>query len=120
MNPLYIPINPVADLVNDFTLDCSLDGGNFRLSFSWSDRSFAWHINVYAILTDAPDPVPVLEGARLSIWWPVLAGVPGTTGRPPGELWAVDTTNVGTDAAHNELGNRVQLAYYTAAELGRS
>lgn len=116
MNPLYIPIDPVDPLVDDFSLDCSLDGGNFRIELSWSPRSESWFISVYAILTDQVDPVPVLQGSRLSIWWPVLAGIPGTN-RPPGELVALDLTNIGTDAAHNELGGRVQLAYYPASEF---
>lgn len=118
MDPLYIPIDPIGPMVNDMSLDCSLDGGNFRIDLSWSLRSDAWHISVYAIVTDQDDPVPIVQGARLSCWWPVLAGIPGVN-RPPGELVALDTTNAGTDANHDELGSRVQLAYYSAFELGR-
>lgn len=117
MQEIIVPIDPPPSLVNDFTQTISLDGKTFRLLFSWSERSLGWYLDVYSVDQNGAEQ-SVLNGARLSPWWPVLASIPGTL-RPAGELVLLDMTNQGDDPQHDNLGTRYQLAYYSARELGR-
>jgi hypothetical protein len=111
---LEIPIRVVAD---DMRLSTTLDGSVYVIDLSWSERTDSWFVSL-ALQTADPAPTPIIQGVRLSINWPVLLGVTGTL-RPPGELLAVDTTGLGVDALHDELGQRVRLFYYDKTELGR-
>ncbi len=97
----------------------SLDGKPYVLGLSWSDRSDSWYLNVF-LQRDNQTADPIVLGMRLSIGYPVLAGV-NTDGRPPGELFAVDVSGgFGSDPTRYDLGTRVRLVYYDAAEMGRA
>jgi hypothetical protein len=117
MQATIIPLETQTDLTNDFALTVSLDGKTFRLLVSWSERSNSWYLDVYAVDQNGVQQ-SVLNGARLSPWWPVLASIPGDA-RPPGEIVLWDTIDQGDDPTHGNLGTRYLLAYYPASELGR-
>jgi hypothetical protein len=112
--PLIIPIE-TDTAVNDFTLSCSLEGEPIALDLSWSPRSSSWYCSLYRVGANQ-ERIPIALGRRITVAVPLLRGVTGTN-RPPGELLPIDTTAKGDDPAHDELGTRVQLLYYTAAEL---
>jgi uncharacterized protein DUF6983 len=115
--PQLIPIIP-DPTANDVRLSVALDGRSYVLDFSWSDRSQSWYLDLYAVTSAPVNLIPVIAGKRISCFYPPLAGTPGDA-RPPGELVPFDLTDSGIDPTHDELGARVVLAYYTAAELGR-
>jgi hypothetical protein len=117
MQSVIVPLDTQPDLINDFAETIALDGKTFRLLFSWSLRTNSWYIDVFAVDQNGV-PQSVINGARLSPWWPVLASVPGTA-RPPGELVLWDTLDIGEDPTHGNLGTRYLLVYYPASELGR-
>lgn len=108
--PVAIPIGE-----NDFTLSVSLEGQPFSMDFSWSERSLGWYCNIYGIGENA-ERIPVVTGKRLVHGWPITVGVPGIQ-RPAGEVVALDTSGQGIDAAHDDLGTRVKVIYYTADEV---
>lgn len=116
--PLVIPIDPPTVNVDDYRLSTALDGSQFVIDLSWSHRSESWYLDIYAVQGQGTDLVPVLASARLSCWYPLLLGVVNEV-RPAGELMVWDMTGLGNDPTHTDLGSRVLLAYYTAAELGR-
>jgi hypothetical protein len=116
--PLIIPIDAPADTVDDFRVTAALDGRSYVLDFSWSHRAESWYLDVRAIGSAPGELIDVCVGQRISCWYPPMAGTPDGV-RPPGEIVPWDLTNAGTDPAHNELGDRVVIAYETAAELGR-
>jgi hypothetical protein len=97
----------------------SLDGKAYVLELSWSDRSESWYLSV-SLQRDNQIADPIVLGMRLSIGYPVLAGVTAD-GRPPGEIFAVDVSGgYGSDPTRYDLGTRVRLVYYDAAEMGRA
>lgn len=103
----------------EFTQVTSLDGKPYVIGLSWSDRSESWYVDV-SLQRDNVNADPIALGMRVSIGYPVLAGVQ-TDGRPPGEIFAVDVSTVlGSDPTRYDLGTRVRLVYYDAAELGRA
>lgn len=105
-----IPID-AADA--DFTQVSELDGSAYIFDFSWSDRSQSWYLSLY-LQTDT-DPAPIVEGARLSVGWPLLIAVV-QPGRPPGELFVLDPNDQG-DPGRLELGQRVKLYYFDSEAL---
>ena len=107
----------IVPVDSDFRQTVTLDARQFVLDVSWSHRSESWYVSVYA-LASGQTLVPIVEGQRLSIGWPVLAGCVGTD-RPPGELLLIDLTGSGTDATREDLGTRTKLYYYDADEMGR-
>lgn len=96
----------------------SLDGTAYVLDLSWSDRAESWYLSI--AIQAAGDPTPIVQGMRLSIGYPVLAGVT-VEGRPLGEIIPIDVSGgAGTDPTRDDLGTRVRLRYYDAEELGRT
>lgn len=108
---------PVDSLSDDSRQATSLDGTAYLIDLSWSTRSETWYISVFQP-QGVEAPTPVIQGIALRIGYPVLAGVV-MDGRPLGEIIAVDLSGAGDDPGHEDLGTRVRLYYYTAAELGR-
>ena len=104
-----IPIEPGSAF---FDLQVELDGELYTLEFRWNVRLGAWFMAVL----DAPGENILYAGARLVCNWPLFAY--RADRKPPGALVALDTTGECVDPALEDLGVRVQLVYYTAAELG--
>lgn len=93
------------------TQDVELDGSYYRLTQRWNDRAGVWMLDV----ADA-------DGNALATGLPMRSGVPVTlhlrrrTGMPPGALFVFDASET-ADPGFTDLGGRVKLAYFTAAEL---
>lgn len=124
--PILIPIDRTADDASRFTLQAQLDGATYTLAFRWNERtprtaidgtvsSGSWFMNVL----DAEGVNALMVGIRLSVDYPTTKNIVGRT--PPGSFVAVDSGAAignGVDPGFDDLGNRVKLFYYSAAEVG--
>lgn len=110
---------PIDSLNADSRRVVSLDSSTFVVDLSWSPRASSWYVSILAQNQELA-PIPVVQGIRVAIGYPVLAGVTADL-RPLGELIAVDLSGgYGTDPDRDDLGERVRLYYYDAAEMDRA
>lgn len=94
-----------------YQFEAELDGTNYQLEFRWNDRAAAWFLEV----RDSSG-TPLLSGRRVCLNSFTLRRFRGL-GLPPGELLCYDTSGTNTDPGLNDLGGRVRLLYFTAAEM---
>lgn len=106
-----IPLSEGAPLPN-FDMQAALEGVTYTLSFRWNVRWNAWYLDV---LDEAGDNY-IVAGIKLVADWPLSTYT--VDRQPPGAFITVDSTGQGVDAALTDLGVRVSLLYFTAAELG--
>lgn len=94
-----------------YSFDTTLDGETFTLTFRWNAVDTYWYLSV----KDAGGN-DILTSRRVVVDWPI-----GYTfrnrGMPAGALIFVDTQGEQHDPGLEDLGGRVQLYYFTAAEL---
>jgi len=103
---------PLRNDLPRFSLQAVLEGTTYTLSFYWNTRLGAWFLDV---LDDGGDNV-LNAGLRLVADFPLH---PYRTGRVPGGLFvAVDTSGKHEDPGLTDLGQRTQLVYFSAAEVG--
>lgn len=95
---------PTTDEAEAFTFEVSLEGTLYLFALAWNARDSAW----YMAISDA-DGAPIATGIRVVVDWPLLKGVADSR-RPPGEIFALDTTGTG-DPGLADLGGRVSLIY---------
>lgn len=108
MAALLIPVDANAP---HYEIEVELDGAAFRLAFRWNDRAEAWLLDVSDV-----DGVALLTSRRVVVDLPLLARFRDPR-LPAGELIAVDTASTGADPSFEDLGERVVLLYFPAADL---
>jgi hypothetical protein len=101
---------PLDSSVPDFRQTVQLDEIPYVLEFDYCEQDLSWYFSLYR-QTDG-DPVPVLEGYRVSVRYPILLGVCGED-RPPGELIFLDLNGTG-DPQRGGLGTTTKLYYQEA------
>lgn len=102
---------PLRSDLPAFSLQASLEDVTYTLRLRWNTRTEAWFVDIL----DAQGETQYLTGVRLVVNFPLAAY---NTGRqPPGSFVAVDTSGTQTDPGVDDLGDRVRLLYFTAAEL---
>jgi hypothetical protein len=96
-----------------FTERVTLDGTPYTLEFRWNEREASWR---FSLATAEGDPIAsglkVLPSKVLSLGWRIV-----DPRRPPGVFAVVDTSGADSPPGLNDLGKRVQIIYFTAAEL---
>lgn len=102
---------PLPSDLPHFDLIVSLDGVSYRLLFRWNDRSESWFLDL-----SLEDDTLIWASIRVVVSWP-LGRRSQHPSRPPGMLLATDTTARATDPGLTDLGARVRLYYWDAAEL---
>lgn len=100
-----IPVTS-SDLAQTFTM--ALDGNQYGFEFTWNDRDSRWYMD---LLDDAGNYV--LTGLPVVTDYPLISRF-HVAGRPPGNIFAIDTLGAGMDAGKDDLGNRVVLIYESA------
>lgn len=108
-------ILPCRTDINHYDMQVVLDGVAYTLEFHWSYREESWFLDVK---TEAGDPIYV--GQKVVIDWGLGRGRCRDPRFPPGLIIAVDSTSRDENPGLNDLGGRVQLLYYPAAELPRA
>ena len=81
---------------------------NFRMQFNERDQSW-----FFDLLTEDGDPIR--EGIKVVTGFPLLRLI-ATAGRPPGELFALDTTGADRRAGLNDLGGEILFVYFLKGE----
>lgn len=94
-----------------YSQQTSLEGRAYSLTFAWNGRDGHWYLDI----SDEAG-VPISVGLRVTVSTDLLARCLDPR-RPPGMLVAQDTTDTDLDPSFDELGTRVQLLYFTAAEV---
>lgn len=98
-----------------FDLQVVLDGETYTLEFRWNVRLAAWFMTVY----DSEGETALIPDQRLVVDYPLGTFI--SSRKPTGVFVALDTHGVfgeGEDPDFDDLGNRVQLLYVSASELG--
>lgn len=104
---------PVQQGVPAWSQETMLDGQKFVLHFRWNDTDQAWYLSVHDLLDE-----PIVSGRRLVADWPVMHRVADPR-RPKGEIMVVDLLLNGGTPRYEDLNDKCELTYFTAAELGR-
>jgi hypothetical protein len=103
---------PLQNDIPHFSERVTLDGAAYTLEFRWNDREQSWRFSLY---TSDEDPIVVglklLPGA-LPLAWRVR-----DARMFPGRLLVVDTAGRDEPPGLHDLGQRVQVVYFTAAEI---
>jgi hypothetical protein len=105
---ISIPIRPN---LSNFSLQVNLDGATYTMNIRWNSRASAWFMD---ILTEDADTV-IVAGLRIIVDFPM--NLYRADRKPPGMLFALDTSGESRDPGIGELGDRVQLCYFSTAEL---
>lgn len=107
--PIIIPLR--GDL-SFFDLQQTLDDVTYTLEFRWNERAN----NYFWSILDETGEIPYAEGMPVLVAWP--ANAYAAERKPPGALVFFDTAGGVNDLVRqDELGVRIQLWYFTEAEL---
>lgn len=112
--PLTIPLR--NDLPS-FDLEVVLEGVTYNFFFYWNTREKSWYFNLN---TETGDPI--ITSVRVVLDLP-LGRRTANPLRPPGALFAVDTSDQRLDPSWDpelqigDLGDRVQLMYIESTEM---
>lgn len=101
---------PIVQDSARFSVATELNDATWVFEFRWNARGAQWVMSV----SDG-DGNPVASGI------PVVLGLPLLRGRVKGlggEIMALDTSGQGVDAAFEDLGRRVVLVHFNAADVG--
>jgi hypothetical protein len=102
---------PCSPELTHYDMQVPLDGTVYTMEFRWNTRSQAWFMHV---CTEQGEHI--ISSVRVVIDAPL--GVRSLDARKPkGVFFAVDTSGSRRDPGITDLGDRVQLIYFSAAEL---
>lgn len=102
---------PTDTELASYRMTVTLDGSDYVLDFEWSQREACWYISVLD-----QNETPIATGIKIVVEWDLLR-LCVHDARPPGKLVAHDTSGQGIDAGFDELGTRVELLYFEAADV---
>ena len=103
-----LPTPPVYDL----TLQTDLDNVTFTLNIFYNSRDGGWYMDICQ-----QDGTQILSGQRVVVDYLIGWKQGYNPLMPAGSLQWVDTSGQGLDPGQFDIGARVQLIYYDAAEL---
>lgn len=96
-----------------FTFQCELDGITFEFEFRWNERSSDW----FMILRDVDGNV-LLGEQRVASNWALASRKRYDPAMPSGSLMCFDTSGQNLDPGLEDLGQRVQILYYSSVVDG--
>lgn len=91
--------------VAHWTQRVQLSGQNYLLELQWVEREARWY---FRLATEQDETIFGLR--KVVANWDLLRTLVSAR-RPPGELWALDTSGAETSPGFDDLGARVQLVY---------
>jgi hypothetical protein len=94
-----------------YSFQCELDGATFTFEFIWNDRDGAWYMQV------GDGEENLLVGATRVVLGTLFTARVRNSALFTGQLQAKDTSGQNIDAGIEDLGSRVQIWYFTAAEI---
>lgn len=102
---------PLRSDLTHYDMQLTLDGVAYTFEFRWNTRAGAWFMDIQ---TDEGEHI--VSSIKVVIDLP-LGARSRDARKPAGALFAVDTSGKGLDPGVSDLGERVQLVYFTKAEL---
>lgn len=106
--PQLIPLIPSEAF---YSFSTTLDGVDYQFDVRWNARDAAWYFDILTV-----DQVMIRAGNKIA-----LGSSPGgrsaSENFPEGLFLVLDTSGAGIDASYEDLGTRVQMYFYTAAEI---
>lgn len=105
---ILIPLDSVRAFS---TQKIDLVDATFRIDMAWNGRDETWWMNLYTEQGDA-----IVVGTPLVPDWDLL-GRYRDSRLPAGHFFAVDTSGAGLPPGRNDLGDRVQLVFFTDEEV---
>jgi hypothetical protein len=112
--PVTLPTK--TDGTQAYSVTVPLEGVNFGFTFSWNARGQYWS----AILSDAAGNPLIRRVIRVGLLFFARFRAQYLSVFPPGEIVVIDTTGADLDPGLTELGTRVQLVYFTGAEISQA
>jgi hypothetical protein len=106
--PVIIPTR--TDLAS-YAFSIELEAVVYRFRFQFNERDQSWFFD---LLTE--DGVPIRQGLKVVTNFPLLLRI-ASDQAPPGQLYAIDTTGEDLRAGLEDLGDQVQLVYFSEDEL---
>lgn len=99
---------------SNYSIKCNLDGQDYGLDFNYSTREKCWYFNI-----SNSENVLLLAGIKIVTLYPLCLYQKDFYKLPPGLFYAASGTIDNSTPMIGELGvnRRVQLVYYTEAEL---
>lgn len=107
--PESLPLFPSEP---NYRVSVVLAGTLYVLDVRWNGRDEAWYLDV-----STEDGNPIRTGIKV-VLGALLGGRVVSDDFPLGVFQAVDTTNAGAEAGFDDLGDRVQIYFYSFDELG--
>jgi hypothetical protein len=109
--PLILPTQ--SDGSKHYSQRTTLDGRDFNLLFQYNDRQATWRLSVLD-----EEGSPIASGRRIVCNINLFRFIGHNPLAPPGELYAIDTTDDDSPPGVDELGigKRVQLLYFPLVE----
>ncbi len=102
---------PLIPSVPNYRVGTVLGTAPFVLDVRWNGRDGAWYLDILD-----EDAEPILTGIRV-VLGALLGGRSVNPAFPPGRLIAADLSGEGRDAGIDDLGTRVLVYFYSAAEV---
>lgn len=88
-----------------FSFDTRLGDDRYRMRLHWSDRTRVWSLSIRTLQND-----PIVDGVRCATGVDLLGGITAN-GRPPGQLFIVDTTRQESDPVRGSWEATHRLVY---------
>jgi hypothetical protein len=92
-------------------MQVNLDGVTYTMQMRWNNRASAWFFDIL----DEDAQNVLAAGIRMVVDFPL--NLYKADRKPPGMLLAMDSSGAGAEPGADELGDRVQLVYFSSAEL---
>lgn len=106
---------PCQSTLPHFQFQCELDSTTYQFEFRWNERTSDWFMSMYDVLGN------LLLGEQRVAATNVLAWRKHyDPAMPPGTLICYDTAGNDEDPGFSDLGQRVQIVYYSVVEDGES
>lgn len=110
--PTAIPLAPNLAKTGFFDVQATLDDTTYTLQFGWNNRTGEWFLQV----RDAQDQTVLCGDAKCVVDFPLYAYFVGR--QPAGLFFFYDTSGKSEEIVNiGDLGQRVQLQYFSAVEL---
>lgn len=102
---------PLTGSIPDYRVGTTLDGVAYILDVRWNYRDEAWYFDLLTA-----DEEVIRAGIKITLG--AFLGARSADARmPPGYLIASDLSNSNRDATLDDLGTRVVVHYFAAAEI---
>lgn len=109
---IEIPVITGSDgvVLPAFSVTTAIEGVNYILSFRWNGRGQFWALDV----SDSFG-TPILFGNGMHLG--AIFNFPKNAALPPGALALFDTSGRDVEPTQFDLGDRVKIVYFSAAEM---